>query len=384
MGKHFLKSLTVKNFRGIKTSKIDDFARVNLFVGKNSCGKTTVLESLFLLAAIRDPSRMINIQNSRGIYLTEPRDLADFFFEQKHENNLRLTGTHESGKRELTVNALYRDSRASQADSQQENGSGNNHVLKVNNMDSKTDDCLLGLGYTFSVSCNGDGGPDQHNSKVVATWSDSPAEKARFKPDIDKKYKEKYLSSVAVIRGSKDSYEHLSVDRIGKMLQEKRKDILLESLQKIDPRIQDIQVSTAGVVLADIGAKSFIPLNLLGDVLLHMFNLVSHVDDTRGGIILIIDEFGSGFHVSCVEYIWKVLIEQSRKYDIQVFTTTHSKDVVESLAGLHEREPDLFSEDGDDIACFYLDKDGENQVRGYRFSPEDLKHLMESDTDVRL
>lgn len=382
MKKHFFRSLEIENFRGIRTSRIDNFARVNLFVGENSCGKTTILESLFLLAAIRDPSRMVNIQNSRGIYLTEPRDLADFFFEQKHENNLRLTGTHESGKRELTINALYRDSRASRTDSQQENGSGNNHILKVNNMDSKTDDCLLGLGYTFSVSCNGDGGPDQHNSKVVATWSGSPVERARFETYIDEKYKEKSLNSVAVIRGSKDSYEHLPVDGIGKMLQEKRKDILLESLQKIDPRIQDIQVSTAGVVLADIGVKSFIPLNLLGDGLLHMVNLVSHVDDTRGGILMI-DEFGSGFHVSCVEYIWKVLIEQSGKYDTQVFMTTHSKDVVEGLAGLHGREPDLFSEDGDDVACFYLGKNSEGRVKGYRYSPEDIKQVLKSDTDIR-
>ena len=381
MKKHFFRSLEIENFRGIRTSRIDNFARVNLFVGKNSCGKTTILESLFLLAAIRDPSRMVNIQNSRGIYLAEPRDLADFFFEQKHENNLRLTGTHESGKRELIINALYRDSRASKTDSQQEDGSGSNHVLKVN-MASKTDDCLLGLGYTFSVSRNGVRDPDKHNSKVVAAWSGSPVERAKFKTDIDGKYEEKSLSSVAVIRGSKDSYGHLPIDGIGKMLQEKRKDVLLESLQKIDPRIQDIQISTTRVVLADIGVKSFIPLNLLGDGLLHMVNLVSRVDDTRGGVLMI-DEFGSGFHVSCVEYIWKVLIEQSRKYDIQVFMTTHSKDVIEGLASLYEQEPALFSENEDDVACFYLDKGGENQLKGYRFSPEDLRHLLQSDTDIR-
>lgn len=379
MGKHFFKSLEIENFRGIRTSRIDNFARINLFVGKNSCGKTTILESLFLLAAISDPSRMIKIQNSRGIYLTEPRDLADFFFEQKHEDDMRLTGTQESGERELTVNALYRDSRASKTDSQQEDGS--NHVLKVN-MDSKTDDCLLGLGYTFSVSRNGVRDPDKHNSRVVAAWSGSPVERAKFKTDIDRKYEEKSLNSVAVIRGSKDSYEHLSIDGIGKMLQEKRKDVLLEGLQKIDPRIRDIQISTTRVVLADIGIKSFIPLNLLGDGLLHMINLVSHVDGTRDGVLMI-DEFGSGFHVSCAEYIWKVLIEQSRNYDIQVFMTTHSKDVIEGLASLYEQEPALFSEEEDDVACFYLGKNSEGRVKGYRYSPEDLKQVLASDTDIR-
>lgn len=45
----FFKSIAVKHFRGIKSLKIDELARVNLFVGKNNCGKTSLLESVFLL-----------------------------------------------------------------------------------------------------------------------------------------------------------------------------------------------------------------------------------------------------------------------------------------------------------------------------------------------
>jgi recombinational DNA repair ATPase RecF len=47
MEQHFYKQLKIENFRGIKSLEIDDLARVNLFVGRNNCGKTSVLEAIF-------------------------------------------------------------------------------------------------------------------------------------------------------------------------------------------------------------------------------------------------------------------------------------------------------------------------------------------------
>jgi len=43
------KNIDIKNFRGIEHLKIDDFARVNVFLGQNNSGKSSVLEALMLL-----------------------------------------------------------------------------------------------------------------------------------------------------------------------------------------------------------------------------------------------------------------------------------------------------------------------------------------------
>ena len=37
------KNIDIKNFRGIEHLKIDDFARVNVFLGQNNSGKSSVL-----------------------------------------------------------------------------------------------------------------------------------------------------------------------------------------------------------------------------------------------------------------------------------------------------------------------------------------------------
>lgn len=44
-----IKELYLKNFRGIKEGKLEDFSRFNILMGPNNSGKSTILESLYLL-----------------------------------------------------------------------------------------------------------------------------------------------------------------------------------------------------------------------------------------------------------------------------------------------------------------------------------------------
>jgi AAA15 family ATPase/GTPase len=47
-----LQSIAVRNFRGIREGKIDGFTDVNLFVGRNNSGKTTLIEAITRIATI--------------------------------------------------------------------------------------------------------------------------------------------------------------------------------------------------------------------------------------------------------------------------------------------------------------------------------------------
>ena len=41
---------SVKNYRGIRQCKLEKLELINLFFGKNNCGKSSLLESLFILS----------------------------------------------------------------------------------------------------------------------------------------------------------------------------------------------------------------------------------------------------------------------------------------------------------------------------------------------
>ncbi|MDR2087469.1 MAG: AAA family ATPase, partial [Dysgonamonadaceae bacterium] len=43
-----LEQLKINNFRGFDSLEIDGLSKINLFVGKNNSGKTSILEALFL------------------------------------------------------------------------------------------------------------------------------------------------------------------------------------------------------------------------------------------------------------------------------------------------------------------------------------------------
>ena len=54
-----LRSLRIAQFRGIQELKLEDFGRINLFVGPNNSGKTSVLDALSLFC------RPLDINNWR-------------------------------------------------------------------------------------------------------------------------------------------------------------------------------------------------------------------------------------------------------------------------------------------------------------------------------
>jgi len=58
--------ITVKNFRGIESLEAVGLRRINLIVGRNNCGKTTLLEALFLLGGATNPKLPATLGQLRG------------------------------------------------------------------------------------------------------------------------------------------------------------------------------------------------------------------------------------------------------------------------------------------------------------------------------
>lgn len=49
-----VEELVLKNFKGIKDLKINDFSRINIFVGRNETGKSSILEGIALGLSVQD------------------------------------------------------------------------------------------------------------------------------------------------------------------------------------------------------------------------------------------------------------------------------------------------------------------------------------------
>jgi len=78
-----INELNIEHFKLFKHLNISNLKRVNLFAGKNNCGKTALLEALRILSANRDLSVMLYILQKREQTSFNPINIYDPFFNRQ-------------------------------------------------------------------------------------------------------------------------------------------------------------------------------------------------------------------------------------------------------------------------------------------------------------
>ena len=74
------RTIKIDNYRGIRTTEIKELSQVNLFFGKNNCGKSSVLEAILLVSGQSNPILPLNVNGFRGFSNFSEQDLAlDFY-----------------------------------------------------------------------------------------------------------------------------------------------------------------------------------------------------------------------------------------------------------------------------------------------------------------
>lgn len=113
----------------------------------------------------------------------------------------------------------------------------------------------------------------------------------------------------------------------------KEKGGVIEILKEIEPRLKEIVLGQEGVIYADLGLDSLIPVQLLGDGLKKILAVVLSIMDTKGGIVLI-DELENGLYYKSQQILWKAITKTSKKYGVQVIATTHSLETVKAFSSI--------------------------------------------------
>ena len=274
-----------------------------------------------------------------------------------------MSGRQRTESRELNVVPIYGNFNVEQAASSPSNGSGTSgekDVIQTDMLSSATEQSLNGLKFTFIHSA-------KKKCQYEATMS---LEKSGDTPpslQLDEKYKE--TTNIWFLG---QSYGPNMVDR---MLNEKRKDVLVKSLQSIEPNIKDIRIGLNGIVMIDIGMDNFLPINHLGGGMVHILNILSTIYWAKNEI-LIIDEVENGLHVSSIKHLWDMVLYASLQNYTQIFMTTHSSDVIKGLRM-------ALQDKSDSVACFWLDKFDDDRIKAYRYSPDELESALDAGIDIR-
>lgn len=343
----------IKGFRGIREAAIGDMKQVNVFFGKNNCGKSSLLESLFLISGLSNPKLPFNINILRDYKKLSKKDIALDFYNLNIAEPIHIVAENQE-VRDLKIKLF----ETSDTDV--------NLLGKDNNISSTQPEYNYGLALEYSV----DG--ISHRSNIIFTPTSSSV--ARQEISIDNNYVEKLRCKYL---NSKFDFQ-TSVSGLANILKNKDEQFLVEALRYIEPRLNDIVLSESDI-LVDVGLSQRIPINMMGDGARKLLSLLTCIYECEDGVVLF-DEISNGFHYSVMKDVWLAIIQASKKNNVQVFATTHDMD---SIRGLRDATLELAPEDASNISAYKLQKKVDGNLVAYHYSYKSLDYSINQDIEIR-
>ena len=85
-----LKKISIKNFKSIEEDTIE-LGRVNVFIGANGCGKSSLLEAIAFGSAIKDNGKIHNSNLiDKGVRIAKPSLIKSSFLKKKSKESVEI------------------------------------------------------------------------------------------------------------------------------------------------------------------------------------------------------------------------------------------------------------------------------------------------------
>ena len=318
MSKLIFDSLEIRNFRGLKEMKIEKLGRVNLIVGKNNVGKTSVLEALSLYSKPGDYWTLIELLQSR-----DQLDRRAFLDEEQAGFGLRFT--------EL----FYQEPRGTWKDSPVIQIGKARSPDETLSFRSSTGEDMRNLSYPMGHYLHYELKGEKYAAPI---WVENKSDLDRFNLDASRAGFKEPHSLFPMIRISTEGLNATLIgrywDRIA--LTEQEQDVL-DGLRLISDEVERLILKPVFEGAKDrvpfvkmSGQNGAVSLRSLGDGMNRLFGVILALVNTKDGMCLV-DEIENGLHHSVQPEVWKLIFTLASKLNVQVFATTHSYECISAF-----------------------------------------------------
>jgi AAA15 family ATPase/GTPase len=86
---------------------VKNFKQINLIIGRNNCGKTTILDALFQISGMSNPHLPAAINNLRELALTSDDNFNYIFHNFDFNQNPYIRAVLDGAARDLVIKPKY-------------------------------------------------------------------------------------------------------------------------------------------------------------------------------------------------------------------------------------------------------------------------------------
>lgn len=334
---HF-SAVHVSRYRRLAGLRMSKLSRINLIAGINNSGKTSLLEAIYLLARQNDLDGLLEVMRRRGKVASDQLD-PEWLLEQLGNETLMIDGVFDEvvssvAIRQLTESDSVIDRARYLGTVEMESAFGPaslismNRIYKGQERETQADSLRLLCPVIFSS-------PFFFNEPHRYTGFYHKSVQSKALPEIFSFLRENLLPTLEDIRLTDERQRFVVIDR------------------NFD----------AGVDLSNYG-----------EGLQRMFLLSLLFASAPHGVVLI-DEFENALHHDLIMPFARFVHSMARKFNSQVFITSHSKECIDSfINGIAEVE---------DLSCHAVVNTAEG-IRSRDFSGARFRQLLQAgDVDLR-
>ena len=360
-------SIRIGGYRALESFGLRGLGRLNLLVGANNSGKTSILECIELLRSGGDPNVLRSILYRRGEWGDVGGDERQPALAVRHAfsghdlgGTIKVESVGESG---------CADHWASRV------------TLGVEDADTESQTSLPGLfdeetPYQLRMRC-----PASGSDFKVQMTADGLVDPRRFR---GQKVSDEVVSFVSA--GGMSVPEVVRFfDRV--VLTDKEEHVT-RALRVVEPGIERLASvghrgpatvryggARGGIFLKLKDVAERVPIGTAGEGMWRMLGLALALANARGGVLLV-DEIDTGLHYAVLEDMWRMVSERAEALSVQVFATTHSWDCCQSLATI--AKPDSGCSGGVTIQRVDASRD-----EAVRFGSEEVVAAVQRGLEIR-
>jgi AAA15 family ATPase/GTPase len=377
--------LQISGYRALQLVNLSQLGQVNIFVGDNNAGKTSILEAISILCNPLDPFQWLEV-SQRRLYLGRSQlislrpniEALKWIFSQKigasndeiyqAEILIEANGTTPIHELKAKLGEIYGSGveKNNQKSFDKDISSPEEEVSSP-----EIDSVRAGLELEIAVNLASPQlnlFPPEAEREIFQFWENERfVQRRRNKPIVKN----------ATIFPSYSSSEPI-LERLSRIIRQEEdgKNEVLELIRSFDNNILDIEILPMPTAIATLYIKhkelGLAPLYVFGDGFKRALVIALTLLTTANGVLLV-DEIETSIHVSALGSVFSWLIETCRRREIQLFVTTHSLEAIDAML-----QPEIAT---DNVVAFRLNHNGQAPQR---FSGNLLHRLRsERGLDVR-